>query len=136
MVKAADGEPEKDTGPASDVPDWDDLAKRYVDLWQQHVTALSADQELAAQFARLMQGMAAQGAPGAANPLLANPMFAQMFGPMFGGGGDGQSNPPAGATAAGDASGERDQHMVELDRRLAAIEARLDRMAGADGGGD
>ncbi len=122
-----------DEGPGDGTaPEWDDLAKRYVDLWQQHIAALSADPGLADEFARLMQGMAGQGAISGFNPMMANPMMAAMFGA---GAGDRRAG-AVGAAAAGDASGERDDRVAELERRLAAMEARLDRLAGRDGGGD
>ena len=114
-----------DEAPPAEAPDWEELAKRYLDLWQQHLTALSADPGLADQFTRMMQGM---GAAAAANPLMA---------PMLGAwSGDWRTGAAAGAPAAGDASGERDHRLDELERRLAAVEARLDRLAGGaeDGG--
>ena len=134
MDEARDEGPGGGETPAADAPDWDDLAKRYVDLWQQHITALSADPGLADQFARLMQGMVAHGAPGGANPLMANPLMAPMMGATFGAGGDGAAT--AWPPAAGNASGERERRVDELERRLADVEARLDRLAGADKDGD
>lgn len=100
--------------------DWDDLAKRYLDLWQEQLTAMGGDLQLIEQFARLAQDMAGRG--------LANPMagFAGMGQP------DGAGE--AGSTAAGDASGQRDQRLDELERRVGAVEKRLDDLAGgADG---
>ncbi len=105
--------------------DWDDLAKRYLDLWQEQLAALGADQQLSDQFARLAQDMAARGA---AMPLAG-------FTPPTGGSSGGQpgSSDAPGSAAAGHAPGQRDQRLDELERRVAAVEKRLDELASRAG---
>ena len=48
----------------SDRDDLEELARRYLDLWQNHITALAEDPEFAASMQRLMQatGMTAGAA--------------------------------------------------------------------------
>ncbi len=106
--------------------DWDDLAKRYLDLWQEQLMAMGTDPQLTEQFARMAQDMAARG--------LAGPM-AGVAGTGSGMGGDGQPDggDEAGAAAAGDASGQRDQRLDELERRIGAVEKRLDDLAAGAG---
>src|SRR5688572_21234720 len=42
----------------ADPPDFDTLARRYVDLWQEQVAAMAADPELSDLMGRLVQAMA------------------------------------------------------------------------------
>ena len=49
-----------------DPPGLDQLAKRYMELWQDQLAAMSADPELLAGMSRLMSGALAQGMAGMA----------------------------------------------------------------------
>jgi hypothetical protein len=105
-------------------PDLAALARRYVDLWQDQLTAMAADPALAESTARLLQALVPAGwppqqrsqdndasifsAPGSAAPGFSKPGFSKT-----------------GPKAAGAASGQRDRRVDELTRRLAAVEKRL-----------
>ena len=47
----------------ADTPDPQELARRYLDLWQQHLTQAATDPELTAGMAKLLQVMPMAGAP-------------------------------------------------------------------------
>jgi hypothetical protein len=93
---------------APEKPDLAALAKRFLDLWQEQLTALAGDPELAEGMSRFM----------AALP----PGFPFWFGP------DERGRRKTGAASAGAASDERGRRVVELAARLDAVEARLARL--------
>lgn len=84
-------------------PDWDDLARRYLDLWQQNISAAAADPDTARDLAQLISGFGA---------------FAGM----------GAAGSPTKATDASSISAA----LAAIERRLAAIEERLDGVAVAN----
>src|SRR5215470_774783 len=112
----------------TDVPDLDGLARRYLDLWEEQAIAWAGDATLADSL-RLWLGFAGMG-----------PVGATRTGP--GGEGDswhgrgnhigGPRQPEPGAAArsapAAGASGNGDDDMARLTRRLAALERRLARL--------
>jgi hypothetical protein len=128
----------------SEPPDLDSLARRFLDLWQDQMTAMTADPEMAELMGRLM----AMTAPGMA-----------AFMPLAKGKGTGEGGPtdedqregdtttlskrgkrktPPGAAAAPVPSGGDGLDLDELARRLADVESRLARLeagAGAGAGG-
>jgi hypothetical protein len=95
-------------------PDLAALARRYVDLWQDQLTAMAADPALAESTARLLQALVPAGWPPQQRPqdddasIFSAPGFSKT-----------------GAKAAGAAPGKRDRRVDELTRRLAALEKRL-----------
>lgn len=105
--------------------DLDDLARRYLDLWQEQLGALASNSEAADLMARTIALMNA----GAAN-------FAAMAAPG-GPGNDGEkhdataatgdSNPGngEGAQAPGAAHGGADTNLDELHERVARLERRI-----------
>jgi hypothetical protein len=90
-------------------PDLAALARRYVDLWQDQLTAMAADPALAESTARLLAALVPAGWP---------PQ------PRSQDDDAGISSAPRSATA-GAASGQRDRRLDEFAGRLAAIEKRL-----------
>jgi hypothetical protein len=87
-------------------PELASLAKRYLDLWQEQLTAMAADPDLAESLARLLAGLAPPGWPqwpGAAAR-------------------DGAASGPAAAAAP---PRQRGVAVDEFARRLAAVEKRL-----------
>src|SRR5689334_8062037 len=99
-------------------PDLADLAKRYLDLWQDQLIAMAADPELAEGMARLLGALVPRASP--------------LRGGAFGH----ETTAPAGAAAARAAPSHGDERLAELARRLAAIEERLAAVeAGTRGGG-
>jgi hypothetical protein len=107
------------------------LARKLLDLWQDHVSALAQDPTLMAQALKLMAayapfpwpGMSPTGGPGFAP----NPFAGGQF-PGFQFGGPGAAAPgPAPAAAAPDAGAGP---VGELRRRLAELEGRLAELEG------
>jgi hypothetical protein len=112
----------------ADSPDLAALARRYVDLWQDQLTAMAADPALAESTARLLAALVPAGwpppgtqdddagsffrgpVPGTTKP---QPAKAQ------------HANAKTGSAAAGAASDQRDRRLDELARSLAALEKRL-----------
>src|SRR6185437_13479999 len=95
-------------------PDLAALARRYVDLWQDQLTAMAADPALAESTARLLQALVPVGWPPQQRP---QDDDASIF--------SAPRSSAAGPQAAGAAPGQRDRRVDELARRLAALEKRL-----------
>jgi hypothetical protein len=95
-------------------PDLAALARRYVDLWQDQLTAMAADPALAESTARLLQALVPVGWPPQQRP---QDNDAGIF--------SAPRSSATGSAAAGAAPGQRDRRVDELTRRLAALEKRL-----------
>ena len=92
----------------SDVSDPSELARRYLDLWQQHLLQSAKDPELTTNLAKLAEMM---------------PGFSGMNWPAPGAADDtDEKRPPPAAPSSGDS----DNDIGELCRRLANVEKRLD----------
>ena len=105
--------------PASDDPkpgpesDFDRLARRYLDLWQNQLSELASDQALTEQVARLFA---------AANAQVASAIQAAQGGP------NARSSAPtgqAGSASAAAASQHGADDVGELRKRVAALEHRI-----------
>jgi hypothetical protein len=137
----------------ADPPDLQELAKRYLDLWQDQLRAMAADPETMASFSRMLSAMTGQaggtptsgsGAPNAAtNPFAFWPMAGAMptvspmggatpFDFVFAAGRDAAQARAEAAAPAPDGGGDV---LRELERRLAALEARLDALEPRPGTG-
>lgn len=143
----------------ADTPDLDDLAKRYLDLWQEQLRVMAADPETVASVSRLFETMSGasaagdkSGAAGGMPPMPANPMaWLTGLGMMPPQAASGGANPfdsvfaqfvqhaaqtPGGSTPAGAASDGGGDELHELERRLALLEKRIDALeSGAKRGG-
>ena len=120
----------------SEPPDLDALAKRYLDLWQDQLGAVSKDRETAEIMAQTMELMNA-GATAFAT------MAAAQENPNKGNADDDANAAPTGTpgtnrgtdrgtAAAAAAPGASDSDLDELARRLERLEKRLDTLeAGA-----
>jgi hypothetical protein len=120
----------------SDNPDIDELAERYLDLWQDQLSALAGDPEFAEMMTRLM-GSSAAAMPGtaawAAWPAALAGLVPGAAGERAGDGKDeeqaagtaGAGTGPSGTKAAAAAPGAGGADLVELARRLAALEERV-----------
>jgi hypothetical protein len=117
-------------------PDLDALAKRYLDLWQDQVAALSADPEVARTLGRYAQLWATLGPAGlagiwaaAAEGLKGGGAGANVFadGPLaeFFRAAAGPTAAAHGPAPAGAARVDRGDDLAELRRRLAVLEERL-----------
>jgi len=105
-------------------PNLDELARRFLDLWQQQLSAWAADPDLARHMGALMALASARGF-GAAEPS-PGPTPPQS---------DGRRGPQAGAAAAGAAFGGGGGDLDKLAKRLAAVERRLAKLESGPGGG-
>jgi hypothetical protein len=115
----------------SDPPDMEDLARRYLDLWQSQMSALAADPQVADTLNRLIGLWTANAAgampglwPGAPAPQ-SDDRHAAPQQPV----GNANAGPAApGAAPLADASRPGGVDVDELARRLAAVEERIDRL--------
>jgi hypothetical protein len=137
----------------TDAPDLDQLARRYLDLWQQQVTAWLNEPDVADAMAKsymmMIEGIAAlaeaaglttQAMQKGAGPRDANRGFKtqdEKAAVKDGGRQDARSKDAAvGPTAAATASGDSDRDTRFLTRRIAQLEERIARLesAAASGG--
>src|SRR5690606_10711372 len=144
-----DDQPKKSARDAA-TPELQELARRYVDLWQDQATALAADPAVAETLQRVMAtfGVAASGLPAARQAwpaALASLMTAAQ--PQAGPGNVGAAagkeqdkhgrasaaTPGAAPAAAASAGGGTD--LERLSQRLAALEQRLAALEGDAGTG-
>jgi hypothetical protein len=138
-------------------PDYAALARQYLDLWEEHLTAIANDPALAAQMAAmlgLMGRMMPFTMPAATGGDPLAPLRRTMTqmaaggmpaGPPPAGAGEDRcsdddharrdTRSQAGAAATAAASGDGGQRLDELAERLAALEARLDALAAGSGSG-
>src|SRR5579859_6149625 len=139
----------------SEPPDLSQLAKRYVALWQDYMTATASDPELADTLARLIAGMGATMSPWlrAWSRVVGETAAASARSTGDGRSAEGSGHEPPPAAARGSAGeqatrGEaasraapvavashgRDLELAGLGRRLAAIEERLAALESSPGG--
>ncbi|MGE0658967.1 MAG: hypothetical protein AB7F36_09980 [Reyranellaceae bacterium] len=104
----------------ADESELETLAKRYLDLWESQLSAMAADSELAEQLGRLF---AATNASLLAGVRTAAGASATSEGSEHA---SGDAASAAGTAAAASARGHGVVDLAELERRLAAVEQRLD----------
>ncbi|MEE8505272.1 MAG: hypothetical protein V3S40_03520 [Kiloniellales bacterium] len=119
----------------SNKADLDELAQRYLDLWQDQMSALAADKDFAEALQQLMTGMglAATSAPAAWGtwPAMMAGLdpAASMGQTAYGQTRDSASNPKtrpaAGSAPAADASDGGLAGLDEFARRIASLEERI-----------
>ncbi len=112
----------------ADTPDPQELARRYLDLWQQHLTQAATDPDLAATMAKFWQGLQAGFWPGMAGGT-ANAGIAHNAGSTD----DADRSDPVPERAPGTASDPAPPDggggtLNQLLDRLATLEKRLDAM--------
>ena len=104
-------------------PDMTELAKRYLDLWQEHLTLTASDPVMIDAFSRIMQAMPTLFHPGALTP---GGSFGWPQNPEHGSGPDQQTDQTQTRTAAAAAASGDGAGVYELlNRRLARIEERI-----------
>lgn len=139
----------------ADAPELEELARRLLDLWQDQLTAVAANPDIATQAARLMAAMplpgmwlsqlGQMGSPIPGQEMDMTKIWAKMAQDWmaqdwFKGGhpnaGNGKpaaaaesASAEAGAKTAAAASGPGGRDLDELSRRLAGIEQRLGELA-------
>jgi hypothetical protein len=111
--------------------DIDELARRYLDLWQDQMTALAGDREFAESLQKLMTAMGTAGdAAGTAAPEFQRAWMGVMTGqqpgqPTKATADDGTPGRAPGAPAAATAPDGGSADLDQLARRLAALEERI-----------
>jgi hypothetical protein len=109
-------------------PDLDALARRYLDLWQDQMTAMAGDPTLAAALGRLFETAAAAMPMNWFGAWLQAMQQAMRAGAASGDDGGGGTRAKAGAAAAAAAPVDGGRDLARLRRRVAALEARLARL--------
>ena len=111
----------------ADTPDPQELARRYLDLWQQHLTQAATDPELSVTMGKFWQNLSAGMAPGFPGwqPIAANPDLTDTGAPNneFSRSKSGFASGPTPNPAAPD---DGDNDFDELLDRMAVLEKRLD----------
>jgi hypothetical protein len=140
-AKSAGSNRSEGAGPADDQARLQELSRKLLDLWQDHLSAVAQDPNLLAQALKLMTAAPFSGMPGFPPTGFSNqggPGFAQSSNPfqpgIFGAGIFG-GQPPAtaaktGAATAAAASAAGADDVGQLRRRLAELEGRLAQLEG------
>jgi hypothetical protein len=127
----------------ADQPDLDQLAKQYLDLWQDHMQSMAADPQVTetmSQMTQMMTGSATAFAALAQQALNAGKHPGQTRETQThdqaddGRGAAAPASGGAGTPAPGAAHGGTDLDMAELARRLDGIERRLAALEAGTGG--
>ncbi|MEE8444708.1 MAG: hypothetical protein V3S44_05115 [Alphaproteobacteria bacterium] len=128
-------------GKDSAAADLEGLAKRFQDLWRDQMSASAADPEFMEMMGKWMGAFTAGAKPPGALPTAGMvppgmPMdpaawMAAMQAALAGGDRNEEGKPKAGSKAAAAASGAGDVAGDKLERRLAGLEARLERLEAA-----
>ena len=111
----------------SETANLDQLAERFVDLWQDQMTAMAGDPELARLMRRMLGLWGLGPSPFGGTPFDVAPEPAAR-GTADDAGANGQAGAAVGAAAARPAPGDARAVFVELGRRLDALEERLARL--------
>ncbi|MEL0018540.1 MAG: hypothetical protein VW709_01595 [Rickettsiales bacterium] len=113
-------------------PDINDIAKRYLDLWQDQMSGMAADPEWIAAMSRLCLSAGAAGDPARlAENFTAGleALKASFDGTTGGAAGDAKrQQTEVGSAPAAGASDDGGDDIRELRHRLAALEERLARL--------
>jgi len=116
-----------------DQPDFAALARQYLDLWEDQLTAMAADPDLAEQSARFFEAMTQLGQD-------VNPIMTKNLAEFLQSAQTGNTHAPdrpgtatAGTEAPATASGDGDERLDQLARRLALVEERLGRLEAGSG---
>ncbi len=134
----------------ADEPELDELARRYLELWEDHVQAMAADPGVSEQFGRFLQSMAQMAPWSDAAPAGQAPAAAQMqdwmaamaamtgTGPrrpdQTGGAGNDDGHTQKRPETAGATPGPGMAVLAELAHRLGAVEQRLAALEAGGGG--
>lgn len=104
------------SGAMAEPSDLESLARRFLDLWQEQLSAMAVDPEFSASAERILTTFSSGTMEGSAGDETAT------------------SGSAARATAAGDASGAGDHDLRRLEHRLAALEKRLEALESGTAG--
>jgi len=122
-----DGKADSGDGEGADLQQ---LAKEYVDLWEQQIKAFSNDEALAKTMAQTVELMTAGAANVAAMMQQASGAAAKAGTGDDGRDDQGDGTGGSGAASAGTASGDPEPDVRELALRIAELEKRLSRLEG------
>jgi hypothetical protein len=127
----------------TDAPDLDQLARRYLDLWQQQVTAWLNEPEVADAMAKaylmMIEGIASLAEAAGLTAPAARPGAGHNHdtnrGPKAQAEKDARKDDPRGTAAVAPASGDADRDARLLARRVAELEERIARLESAAASG-
>ncbi|MEM7443377.1 MAG: hypothetical protein AAF414_08630 [Pseudomonadota bacterium] len=121
------------SGSETEPPEMAELARRYLDLWQEEAAAIAADPTETEAFGRWFASVGQQSLDPAGWIAAMRSMAATFTGaqPTAGPRHDGAGGPnaKAGATPAGAASGDGAGNVAELADRVAALERQVRELA-------
>tara|TARA_B100000676_G_C18010649_1_gene806468 strand:+ start:442 stop:756 length:315 start_codon:yes stop_codon:yes gene_type:complete len=103
----------------AETPEIDELAKRYLDLWQEHLSGMAADSEWSVSMTRLFAAFL--------SPVKEGEPADAVGGRSENTGSETGTTPSVGPSADGGAD------LRELQRRIAALEERLAKLEGGAG---
>ena len=110
----------------SEEADLRDLARRYLDLWQDQMSVLAADEDFAEALNRFLEAMGLTGAKAADFLTLAGGRErGGEDGGQASGGRHGQMRREAGTAPIAAASDHGGPDLAELESRIAALDSRL-----------
>lgn len=113
----------------NDTPDLAALAREYLDLWEDQLTAMASDPDVARQTSKFFDALGAFGAQ--ANPLFSAQLAALLrTAPQSAATGTTDDRDPRSAAAPGAktpaaAPDDRDERLDQLARRVADLEKRI-----------
>ncbi len=117
----------------SDQPDLAALAREYLDLWEDQLTAMATDPDMARQSARFFDALSAFGAQ--TNPLVSANLAAMLRTPTESRDEpDDATSSEDGAQTAPASSDDRDERLDQLTRRVADLEKRIAELEAGAGG--
>lgn len=109
----------------ADPPEIEELAKRYFDLWQDHLSGMAADPEWAAATTRIFAAFVSPEM-GAENVPSGFDAYKAWLGGMIGDADQGDQTERPAAPAG--PSADRSDDLRELKRQLTALQERLARL--------
>jgi len=117
----------------TDKPDLDALARQYLDLWQEHLSDMAADGEMAEAVAKSVELM--NGSAAAFARMMTEAASEGSRNSQHDEGSSGAIIKTSGATAAGAASGNSDDVLDQFSRRIAQLEKRIAELESPSGDG-
>ncbi len=117
----------------TETPNLDELARQYLDLWQEHLSDLAADEEMAEAIAKSIELM--NGSAAAIARMTAQNAAEESKDTTYDEGHSSTINQDPGTATPGPAYGNPDDVLDQLSRRIAQLEKRIAKLESASGDG-